>query len=85
MPDLAKEIVQMIADKVRTDCDSLNLSDRLSELGLNSLEVVELTFDIEEKFDVQTPFNANIDIEGKSIADLIGTVEELVAAKAGSV
>jgi acyl carrier protein len=43
--------------------------------------VVELTFVIEEKFDVEIPFNANFDIKAKTVGDLIKTVEALVAAK----
>jgi len=45
------------------------------------LSVVELTFVIEEKFDVEIPFNANFDIKAKTVGDLIKTVEALVAAK----
>lgn len=43
--------------------------------------MVELTFVIEEKFDVEIPFNANFDIKAKTVGDLIKTVEALVAAK----
>jgi acyl carrier protein len=84
MPDLAKEIMQIIAEKMDARRHSLNLSDPLDELGLNSLQVVELTFDIEEKFDVQIPFDANVGIEAKTVADLIQSVEQLVAAKGRS-
>jgi acyl carrier protein len=83
MPDVAKEIMKIIADKMSNGYGALNLSDPLDELGLDSLQVVELTFIIEEKFDVEIPFNANSDIEAKTVADLIQTVEGLVAAKVG--
>jgi acyl carrier protein len=81
MRDVAKEITKMIADKAKRG-DLPILSDPLTELGLDSLQVVELTFDIEERFDVEIPFNANSDIEAKTVADLVKKVEELVAAKA---
>ena len=45
------------------------------------MEVVSLIFDIEEKFNIQIPLNANMDIESKTVADLIQAVDELVAAK----
>ncbi len=81
MPDVAKEILKIIADKVGEGYGVLKLSDALDELGLDSLQVVELTFVIEEKFDIEIPFNANFDIEAKTVADLIQTVQGLVAAK----
>ena len=34
-----------------------------------------------EKFDIQIPVNANLDIESKTLADLIQAVDQLVAAK----
>jgi acyl carrier protein len=60
----------------------LELSDSLDHLGLDSLQVVELTFDIEEKFDIEIPLNANMDIKSKTLGDLIQSVDQLVAAKA---
>ncbi|MBI4273986.1 MAG: acyl carrier protein [Rhizobiales bacterium] len=83
MPDVAQEIMKIIAERLNKSHGVLSLSDPLDELGLDSLQVVELTFVIEEKFDVEIPFNANSDIEAKTVADLIQTVEGLVAVKAG--
>ena len=60
------------------------MSDPLDELGFDSLKVVELIFDIEEKFDIEIPINANYDISAKTLADLIASVEDLVSAKAGA-
>ena len=81
MPDVANEIVKIIAEKIGNGHGAPKLSDKLDTLGLDSLQVVELTFVIEEKFDVEIPFNANFDIEAKTVADLIQTVEGLVAAR----
>jgi acyl carrier protein len=41
-----------------------------------------LTFDIEEKFNITIPFNANTDIQNKTVGDLIQTVDQLIASKA---
>jgi acyl carrier protein len=84
MTDVAKKIMKIIADKTSNDYGVLTISSPLDELGLDSLAVVELTFMIEEEFDVAIPFNANFDIEAKTVTDLIQTVEALIAAKVGS-
>ena len=83
MPDVAQEIVRIVTDKLGAVSGPLNLTDPLDELGLNSIDVVNVIFDIEEKYDIQIPFNANFDIEAKTIADLVKAVKGLVAAKAG--
>jgi acyl carrier protein len=80
MSDVAAEIMQIIGSKTGGDY-GVGLTDQLDELGLDSFGVVELTFVIEEKFDVEIPFNANFDIKAKTVGDLIKAVEALVAAK----
>ena len=78
----ANDIVQMIMSRITFARDKLELSEPLATLGLDSMEVVSLTFDIEEKFDITIPFNANTDIKSKTVGDLIQTVDRLIAAKA---
>jgi acyl carrier protein len=82
MSDVAKEIIAIIAGKANPGHGEVKPTDALVDLGIDSLQVVELTFELEEKFDVEIPFNANSDIESKTVADLVRAVEELVAAKA---
>lgn len=75
--------MKIINEKTNNDDGALKVSDQLEELGLDSLGVVELTFLVEERFDVEIPFNANSDIAAKTVADLVAVVESLVAAKVG--
>jgi acyl carrier protein len=67
------------------DPASLSLSDRLDELGADSMALVETIFAIEETFDVQVPFNANAPEGGldvSTVGALIKGVEALVRARA---
>ena len=84
MVSAADDIVAMITDRSKHTGGELHLSESLDNLGLDSMEVVSLIFDIEEKFDIQIPLNANMDIESKTVADLIQAVDQLVAAKVKS-
>jgi acyl carrier protein len=81
MVSATDDIVKMIMDKTKHTGGALQLSDSLDDVGLDSMEVVSLIFDIEEKFNIQIPLNANMDINGKTVADLIQAVDQLVAAK----
>ncbi|MGB8576176.1 MAG: phosphopantetheine-binding protein [Pseudolabrys sp.] len=84
MVSAADDIVEMITDRTSHTGGTLNLSESLDNVGLDSMEVVSLIFDIEEKFNIQIPLNANMDIEGKTVADLIQAVDQLLAAKVKS-
>ena len=68
-----RHIVLQIEGMARTSHTGgiVDLSESLDNLGLDSMEVVALIFDIEEKFNIQIPINANMDIESKTLADLI--------------
>lgn len=79
MIDVAAEVVAIIAKRVQPARASLDLDQSLDELGIDSLQVVEMIFDLEEKFDVEIPFNAN------SSADTFGTVGDIVTAIRGLV
>ena len=81
MMSVADDIVQMITARTTHTGGTIDLSESLDNLGLDSMEVISLIFDIEEKFDIQIPVNANMDIESKTLSDLIQAVDQLVAAK----
>ena len=84
MASCADAIIEMITSRSSYHGGALQLSDPLDRLGLDSMEVVSLTFDIEEKFNIELPFNANLDVTSKTVADLVEAVDQLVAAKAKS-
>ena len=84
MASIADDIVAMIKKRTNHTGGDLHLSDSLDNVGLDSMEVISLIFDIEEKFDIQIPINANMDIESKTVEDLIQAVDRLVAAKVKS-
>jgi acyl carrier protein len=84
MVDVANGVIELVAGKVRNKQDPLQMFDLLENLGLESLDVLELTFAIEEKFNIEIPFNANTEFDFKTVGDLVHAVEGLVAKKTAS-
>jgi acyl carrier protein len=84
MADIAQDVIAIIKKKVRVDRTDVAMTDRLQDLGLESLDALELVFDIEEKFNIEIPVNANeANIGGfETVADVVREVEKLVAKKA---
>jgi acyl carrier protein len=84
MNDIARDVIAIIANKKRVDKPAVELSDRLEDLGLESLDAVEMIFDLEEKFDIQIPYNANTNnprTEFDTVGDVVRAIENLVAKK----
>ncbi len=60
MSDTTLDAVRaIIAEQAMIDVTEVKPDSTLSDLGVDSLGLVEIVFAIEEKFDVTVPFNAN--------------------------
>jgi len=82
MTDVANGVIAIIASKVRADHPKIELTDRLEDLGLESLDAVEMIFDLEEKFDIQIPYNANnTRTEFSTVGEVVSAVEKIVGSK----
>ena len=79
------QVIRIIAEQAVLDPIDVRPEMTLSELGVDSLGMVEAIFAIEETFDVSVPFNANepsaSDFDISSVASVIAGVERLIAAK----
>jgi acyl carrier protein len=85
MTDLAGEVIAIIAKRVPGHKDNLNLVDKLAELGIESIDAIDMIFDLEEKFEVEIPYNANsAQTDFATVGDIVRAVERIVARKAAS-
>jgi acyl carrier protein len=83
MADVAAEVLAIIANKRRAGASAIALTDRLEELGIESLDAVEMIFELEEKFDITIPYNANDKrMEFETVGDVVKAVEGLINGKA---
>jgi acyl carrier protein len=83
MSDVAAEVMAIIKKKVRVDRTEITMDDKLRDLGLESLDALELVFDVEEKFDIEIPVNANDPQIGgfEKVSDVVREVEKIIAKK----
>jgi acyl carrier protein len=83
---VAQKVIAIIAEQALVEPSSVGLDMSLSDLGLDSLGLVECIFGIEEAFNVSVPFNANTpDQSGfdiSSVRSIIAEVEKLVTPRA---
>ena len=84
MTDVTNDVVAIIAKKKRVEKPTVDLTDRLEDLGLESLDAVEMIFDLEEKFDIEIPYNANTNnprAEFETVGDVVKLIQKLVDKK----
>jgi len=76
--------LRAIIRKKAPEGTEFGLDSKLAEIGLDSLDVVELVFEIEDKFSIQLP-QSDEETGSATFKDLCNLVEKNIAAKtAGS-
>ena len=79
MTSVESDIFEIIADKAAVEREKVISNASLEELEIESLDVVEIIFAIEEKFDIHVPFNANDqDLEFDTVGDVVKAIENLI-------
>jgi len=80
---IESDIFDIVATQAKIDRATLTRDTKLSELDLQSIDIIELIFAIEDKFDISVPYSPNdlnsAGISFETVGDLIEAVERLVA------
>jgi len=82
MDDIAKRSIEIIAKAKNIPTDSITLDTTFEELNIDSLDKINISFEVEEAFDIAIPDDALGSL--KTVGDVVRGVEQLVAAKAGA-
>jgi acyl carrier protein len=78
MADVTADVIAIIGKKLPPDKQNLRMTDRLDEIGVDSLMAVEMIFDLEEKFDIQIPFNANdAKLDFETVGDVVDAIKKI--------
>ena len=83
MTDVAADVIEIIAKRVPGDNKDLKPSDSLTDLGIESIDAIDMIFDLEEKFDIEIPYNANsAETEFGTVGDVVNAIQKIVDGKA---
>ncbi len=73
-------LAEVLSEKYDVPREAISPEATLTELGLDSLTIVELLFDVEDEFGIEIPEErANF----QTLAEAAALVDELVQAKGG--
>jgi acyl carrier protein len=81
MNDIKSVVFETIARTASVDVSSLRHSSTLKELGIPSLDAIEMLFELEEKFNLQLG-DRDVDLGTATAADLVAAIEQALARKA---
>ena len=87
MPDVASDVIAVIAKQANTEPGKIVRETLLTDLDLNSFDHIELIFALEERFNIEIPFNANdtsASVSFSNAGEVIDAIARLVAEQKGA-
>ena len=80
MADMEASLLEIIKEHAVGLVGEPTRDTPIADLGVDSFSVVEIIYEIEEKLDVEVPFNANENPFGdmSTVGDLIDALEKLI-------
>jgi acyl carrier protein len=83
MPDeVASKVVAAIAQTKRIPTESVSLDSSFQELGIDSLDGMNILFELENEFDISIPDEQARSIQ--SVREMVEGIRKLLAASAAS-
>jgi len=80
---VAADVIAIIRKKVPGEKQDVKLTDKLTDLGIESIDALEMIFDLEEKFGIQIPYNANsAATDFATVGDVVNAIQKLLAENA---
>ena len=83
MSDIQEKVITIIASFSPVDRDKITLGSHLADIEIESLELVELVFQLEEEFDVSIPYNANEVGKFKKVEDIVLQISTIIEDQKG--
>jgi len=80
MTDIQARIIELIAKSKNLPASSIGMDTTFDELQIDSLDKINLSFEVEEMFSIQIPDESLHSL--KSIGDVVRGVERLIAGAA---
>ena len=82
MDDVASQIIGILKKNMKDPPETISLDTKLTDLEIESLDLAVIVFDIEDKFGIQIPYNANEEVQDfATVGSVVERVNALIAAK----
>lgn len=77
MPDTKNRIRDIIAECMEVDSSKISFDENLfTNLGIDSLDAIEISMNIEEEFDISIPDEKLAEFESITIMDIVKFIDE---------
>ena len=79
MASIFEGIQDILADKYSVARENVTPESTLESLGLDSLDLIELMFEVEDAFNIRVPQEAGTALKTATVQDIIDNIQKLTA------
>jgi acyl carrier protein len=80
MPTTIERLQTILTEKFSVDADKVRPDATLDTLGLDSLDLIEVLFEVEEEFDIRVPQESSA-LRTATVQDIVDSIEKAIAPK----
>lgn len=77
--DIERQIIELIAKRKKLDPSAVTLDTAFADIGVDSLDAIELVFTFEDTFNISVPDEAVQQV--KTVRDVVDAVRMVVAGR----
>ena len=81
---IQQQVFEIIAKQAKIDVAAIKPESTLKDLGVASLEAIEMIFDIEEHFDISFPDQQGANFDTDTAQSLVDAVQKALDGKAAA-
>jgi acyl carrier protein len=78
MATIFERVQDILADKYSVAKESVTPESTLESLGLDSLDLIELMFEVEDAFNIRVPQEAGTALKAATVQDIVDNIQKLV-------
>lgn len=79
MSSIFETVQEILADKYSVAKESITPESTLESLGLDSLDLIELMFEVEDAFNIRVPQEAGTALKAATVQDIVDNIQKLVS------
>ena len=73
-----ESVQNILADKYSVPKETITPESTLESLGLDSLDLIELMFEVEDAFNIRVPQEAGTAFKAATVQDIVDNIEKLI-------
>ena len=79
MPSIFETVQDILAVKYSVARENVTPESTLESLGLDSLDLIELMFEVEDAFNIRVPQEAGTALKAATVQDIVDNIQKLVS------